>query len=105
MDALLPLRGNNTMPTYEYKCKNCGHTFEEFQSMSAASLVECPVCKTPNLQRIIGNGAGMIFKGSGFYETDYKKTSAATGAKSKATEKKETTPPPKKPSEPTPPKE
>lgn len=60
------------MPTYEYKCKNCNHEFEESQPMSAASLVMCPKCKTPNLVRAIGGGGGMIFKGSGFYQTDYK---------------------------------
>lgn len=60
------------MPTYEYKCKNCHHEFEDVQSMSAPSLVMCPKCKTPNLVRAIGGGGGMIFKGSGFYQTDYK---------------------------------
>ena len=66
------------MPTYEYKCKNCGHEFEEFQPMSASSLVMCPKCKTPNLVRAIGGGGGMIFKGSGFYQTDYKNTKSET---------------------------
>ena len=66
------------MPTYEYKCRNCDYTFEEFQPMSAESLVECPSCKTPNLYRVIGTGAGMIFKGSGFYVTDNKKDSKCT---------------------------
>ena len=62
------------MPTYEYKCKHCGHEFEEYQSMSADALIDCPKCKTPNLVRAIGGGGGMIFKGSGFYQTDYKKS-------------------------------
>lgn len=66
------------MPTYEYKCRNCDYTFEEFQPMSAESLVECPSCKTPNLYRVIGTGAGMIFKGSGFYLTDYKNAKTET---------------------------
>ncbi|MBI3585580.1 MAG: zinc ribbon domain-containing protein [Ignavibacteriales bacterium] len=66
------------MPTYEYKCRNCDSTFEEFHSMSAEPLLECPSCKTPNLYRIIGTGAGMIFKGSGFYLTDYKNAKTDT---------------------------
>lgn len=61
------------MPTYDYECQACGHTFEEFQSMSAESLKKCPQCKKNKLQRLIGAGAGIIFKGSGFYETDYKR--------------------------------
>lgn len=59
------------MPTYDYKCSNCQHTFEYFQPMSAAPLTECPECGG-NLKRVIGTGAGTIFKGSGFYHTDYK---------------------------------
>lgn len=59
------------MPTYDYKCSNCNHIFEYFQPMSAAPLTECPQCKG-SLKRIIGTGAGPIFKGSGFYHTDYK---------------------------------
>ena len=62
------------MPTYEYKCKDCGHTFEYFQPMSADPLTKCPECGG-NLKRIIGTGAGAIFKGSGFYQTDYKNNS------------------------------
>ncbi len=61
------------MPTYEYECEGCGHAFEEFQSMSAAALKNCPKCHEDKLQRLIGAGAGIIFKGSGFYETDYKR--------------------------------
>ena len=59
------------MPTYDYKCYNCNHTFEYFQPMSAAPLTECPECKG-SLKRIIGAGSSPIFKGSGFYQTDYK---------------------------------
>jgi len=59
------------MPTYDYKCSNCNYTFENFQPMSAEPLTECPKCKG-SLKRIIGAGAGPIFKGSGFYHTDYK---------------------------------
>lgn len=61
------------MPTYDYKCEKCGYKFEELQSMSAAPLTECPQCKG-KVKRLISGGTGMIFKGSGFYATDYKKT-------------------------------
>ncbi len=61
---------NSGMPTYEYQCKACNHTFEEFQSMSEPSLTTCPSCKEESLVRLIGIGAGVIFKGSGFYATD-----------------------------------
>ncbi|MDO8550008.1 MAG: zinc ribbon domain-containing protein [Ignavibacteria bacterium] len=59
------------MPTYEYKCTKCNYTFEIFQPMSAEPLKECPNCKGL-VKRLIGTGAGTIFKGSGFYQTDYK---------------------------------
>ena len=60
------------MPTYDYKCEACGHAFEKFQSMSAGHLKKCPECGKPKLVRLIGTGAGVIFKGGGFYETDYR---------------------------------
>jgi len=60
------------MPTYEYRCDACGHELEEFQSMSAKALKKCPDCGKNKLTRLIGTGAGIIFKGSGFYETDYR---------------------------------
>lgn len=60
------------MPFYEHKCSNCGHELEELQSITAAPLVKCPECGKDTLQRLIGTGAGLIFKGSGFYLTDYK---------------------------------
>ncbi len=66
------------MPTYEYKCRDCSYEFEELQSMSAESLIDCPQCNTPNLYRVI-SGAGMIFKGKGFYLTDYKNGSGKSG--------------------------
>jgi len=69
------------MPTYDYVCNNCGHRFEEFQSMSADPLKKCPQCKKNKLERLIGTGAGVIFKGSGFYETDYRGSSYAEDAK------------------------
>jgi putative FmdB family regulatory protein len=61
------------MPTYNYKCNNCGHSFEKFQSMSSGSLRKCPKCKKHKLKRLIGAGSGIIFKGSGFYVNDYAK--------------------------------
>lgn len=60
------------MPTYEYACPKCGHQFEQFQSMKDEPLKKCPKCKKPGLKRLVGGGAGLIFKGSGFYITDYK---------------------------------
>lgn len=69
------------MPTYAYECEACGHSFEKFQSMSANSLRKCPECGERKLQRLIGPGAGVIFKGSGFYETDYRSDSYKSAAK------------------------
>lgn len=60
------------MPTYEYVCPKCDLAFEQFQSMNDAPLKKCPKCKKAGLKRLIGGGAGLIFKGSGFYITDYK---------------------------------
>lgn len=60
------------MPTYEYACPKCGHTFEMFQSMRDEPLKKCPHCKKTGVKRLIGGGAGLIFKGTGFYITDYK---------------------------------
>ena len=61
------------MPTYDYKCRECAHTFAVVQSMTEKAKVDCPDCGKKSLVRLIGAGAGIIFKGSGFYETDYKK--------------------------------
>ena len=61
------------MPTYDYECTVCKHTFEAFQSIKAAPLETCPVCGN-KLRRLIGGGIGVIFKGSGFYSTDYRKS-------------------------------
>jgi putative FmdB family regulatory protein len=81
------------MPTYDYKCKQCKHTMEVFQSMKDDALVECPECHTPNLVRIIGNGSGLIFKGKGFYQTDYKSNGSvtATSGTSKAKDESSST--------------
>jgi putative FmdB family regulatory protein len=62
------------MPTYDYECTKCSHEFEAFQQMSDKLLTKCPKCGA-KLKRLIGSGAGIIFKGSGFYATDYKKSS------------------------------
>lgn len=90
------------MPTYEYECQGCGHNFEEFQYMSDKPLKKCPKCAKMKLQRLIGAGAGIIFKGSGFYETDYKRKeqpkpasegkSESSSAKSESSSKSESTP-------------
>lgn len=69
------------MPTYEYICDACGHELEEFQSMSAKPLRKCPDCGKLKLKRLIGTGAGIIFKGSGFYETDYRSDGYKEAAK------------------------
>ena len=71
------------MPTYEYKCRKCGHQFEEFQSISAPPLKRCPKCKG-TVVRLLTTGAGIIFKGSGFYQTDYKKSASPAPEKSEA---------------------
>jgi putative FmdB family regulatory protein len=63
------------MPTYEYACQKCGHQFEQFQSMRDEPLKKCPKCKKAGLKRLVGGGAGLIFKGTGFYITDYKNKS------------------------------
>ncbi|MCK5225627.1 MAG: zinc ribbon domain-containing protein [Planctomycetes bacterium] len=60
------------MPTYDYICENCGCKFEQFQSIVAKPLRKCPECKKLKLKRLIGAGSGVIFKGSGFYQTDYR---------------------------------
>ena len=65
------------MPTYDYVCANCDHRFEHFQSMTSRRLRKCPECGERKLERLVGAGAGLIFKGSGFYETDYKRAGAS----------------------------
>jgi len=68
------------MPTYEYECKKCGHKFEEFQRITEPPLRKCPRCKG-KVQRLIGAGAGIIFKGTGFHATDYRSQSYKEQAK------------------------
>jgi len=84
------------MPTYEYKCESCGCKFERFQSITAKPVRRCPKCRKTSVRRLIGIGAGVIFKGSGFYQTDYRSESYKKSAEkeknatSKSADKKET---------------
>ncbi len=63
------------MPTYDYECRNCGHTFEKFQPITASAVRKCPDCGKLKVKRLIGAGGGIIFRGSGFYQTDYRSDS------------------------------
>ena len=95
------------MPTYEYKCSHCDHLMEVFQSITASPKKKCPECGKLKLQRLIGTGAGVIFKGSGFYETDYRSDRYKKGAEgdkkvtsdTKADSKKEIKKPDTKPTD------
>ena len=64
------------MPTYTYQCRDCGHKYDAFQSMKDDPHTECPACKG-HVDRLIGAGAGIVFKGTGFYVTDYKKSGSS----------------------------
>jgi putative FmdB family regulatory protein len=68
------------MPTYDYVCDGCGHAFELFQSMTDSVKKTCPKCKKKKLRRLIGAGGAIVFKGSGFYKTDYRSESYKKGA-------------------------
>ena len=72
------------MPTYEYKCDACGHRFEKFQSITADPIKKCPECGKNKVRRLIGTGAGLIFKGSGFYITDYRDSGYKEKAKAES---------------------
>ena len=93
------------MPTYDYECDACGHRFELYQSISADPERKCPACKKLKLRRLIGTGAAVVFKGSGFYQTDYrsdsyKKSAAAdSGSSSSGSSSTEKTSSEKTPSE------
>ena len=96
------------MPTYEYVCEDCGYEMERFQSITARALRKCPGCGKRRLKRLLGAGAGVIFKGAGFYQTDYRSESYrkaeksekggpdTEAAKTKAEEKSESAKPEKK---------
>ncbi|MBL7136801.1 MAG: zinc ribbon domain-containing protein [Candidatus Marinimicrobia bacterium] len=76
------------MPIYEYICKNCGYEFEDFQSISSVPIKVCPKCGHESIQRKISGGVGLIFKGSGFYCTDYTKNSISDGSEVESDKKK-----------------
>jgi putative FmdB family regulatory protein len=69
------------MPTYDYKCNACGHAFERFQSITSPPITKCPECGKNKVKRLLGTGAGLIFKGSGFYITDYRDSGYKEAAK------------------------
>jgi putative FmdB family regulatory protein len=72
------------MPTYEYRCQACDHVFDEMQSFKDPPLRKCPACGKLKLRRAFGTGAAILFKGSGFYETDYRSESYKSAAKADA---------------------
>ena len=76
------------MPTYDYICNDCEKIYEYFQSMSDAPIWECPECKKNSLRRVISGGTGLIFKGSGYYLTDYKNKKAQSSEIKKSNKKK-----------------
>ena len=87
------------MPTYDYKCTECGYSFEYFQPMSDEPLKTCPKCGG-KVRRLIGGGTGVIFKGSGFYVTDNRKTNSASSSPKKESQKSEKNSDSKKKTEP-----
>ncbi len=78
---ILPFHPYFLMPTYDYHCDACSHDFEKFQTMSSDAIKVCPKCRKKKVRRLIGTGAGLIFKGSGFYITDYRDKGYAEKAK------------------------
>ena len=68
------------MPTYDYKCRACDNRWEEFQPITAKATEKCPECGKNKAERVIGAGAGILFKGSGFYQTDYRSDNYKKGA-------------------------
>lgn len=80
------------MPTYDYRCKACGHEYELFQSMTESTKRKCPECGKLKLERLIGAGGGVLFKGGGFYETDYRSKSYTDAAKADKKSGKESKP-------------
>lgn len=83
------------MPTYDYECDSCGHEWELFQKITDDAVKQCPACKKKKARRLFGTGAAIVFKGSGFYQTDYRSESykkgqkAASDSKDKKSESKE----------------
>lgn len=86
------------MPTYEYECEGCGHTFDELQGFSDPPLTKCPKCKKKKLRRLFGTGAALLFKGAGFYQTDYRSESYKAGEKKESDTTKPKTEAPATPS-------
>ncbi len=80
------------MPTYDYVCGKCGHRFELFQRITEKPVKKCPRCGASAAKRLIGAGAGLIFRGSGFYCTDYKKGGSSSSTPSKPAEKSDSKP-------------
>jgi putative FmdB family regulatory protein len=72
------------MPTYDYQCDSCGHKFELFQSIKDEAIRKCPQCKKLKLRRLFGTGAALVFKGSGFHQTDYRSEAYKKAAKADA---------------------
>ncbi len=86
------------MPTYDYRCEACSHVFEQFQSIKAEPIRKCPKCGKLKVKRVIGHGGGVLFKGSGFYETDYRSKSYKEAASKDTKGGAGTSPAPSKPS-------
>lgn len=84
------------MPTYDYECDACGHTMEVFQGINDKVLTKCPKCGKKKLRRLFGTGAAIVFKGSGFYQTDYRSESYKKGEKAAKEAKSESKPDSKK---------
>lgn len=78
------------MPTYVYVCDDCKHGFERFQPITAKPVRDCPQCGRPSVRRLITGGSGVIFKGSGFYQTDYRSKSYQEAAKKDSPAKEKT---------------
>ena len=81
-------KGRDRMPTYDYVCKTCDHKWELFQSIKASAKRKCPECGKMTAKRVIGPGAGIIFKGSGFYQTDYRSSAYKKAAEADKTAEK-----------------
>ena len=73
------------MPTYEYRCSQCDHEFEEFQLITAQPISKCPQCGQSKVRRLIGSGSALLFKGSGFYQTDYRSENYKKAAQAEST--------------------